>query len=100
VNAVTKTNMHRRTFITSLLSGLLCLLHAWADSPSNRFAGQIQQYREAAAAARGLRVTLMDEVRRIPVFSKVDGPLITAHLEAVGAFALSGRAGHPQAATW
>ncbi len=66
-----------------LVWGALCLLPAWADSSADRFAGTIQKYRETAAAVRESLARLTAELNQIPVFSKLDGPLMAAHLEAV-----------------
>ena len=75
--------MQRKATLKGLVLGLLCVLPAWADSPADRFAGKIEQYREAAAAVRESLAHLMAELNQVPVFGKVDGPMMTAHLEAV-----------------
>ena len=75
--------MNRKAAITGWFLSAACLLLARADGPADRFAGEIHRCRESAAAARESLANLMGELRQIPVFTKVDGPLLTAHLEAV-----------------
>jgi hypothetical protein len=75
--------MRRKAAITSLLVGTICLLPVWADQPAERLAGQIQRCRESEASARDALANLMVELKQIPVFSKVDGPVITTHLENI-----------------
>jgi hypothetical protein len=75
--------MHRAAFVTGLLLGTACLLPTWADTLADRRADQLQKYQESASMARDSLANLLGEARQIPAFRKVDGPLITAHLEKV-----------------
>jgi hypothetical protein len=75
--------MNRQAAIAGLLLAAWCFLPAQAAAPAEQFAGQIQRYRESASAARDALASLMSELKQAPAFSKVDGPLITAHLEDV-----------------
>lgn len=73
--------MNRILWIAGLLLGTVFFAPARADPADGRFAGQIDRCRQSAAQARESLASLIAESRQIPVFSKVDGPLITAHME-------------------
>ena len=75
--------MRRKVIIAGLFVSVACFLPVRADAPADRFEGQIHHCRESAAATRDSLASLMAELRQIPVFVKVDGPLMTTHLEAV-----------------
>lgn len=66
----------------ALVLGTACLAKTHA-SPADQFAGEIRRYKESAAAARETLAARLGELNEIPAFKKLDGPLITKHLEEV-----------------
>ncbi len=72
-----------RAGLTALLLGAVCLVNVLAATPADKFAKEIRRYDELAAAARETLAARLGDLNDFPVFKKVDGPLITKHLEAV-----------------
>jgi hypothetical protein len=75
--------LRQRVAILGLLLGVMCVRPALAALPANRLADEIRKYKDTAAAVRHALAGLMVELEQAPVFTKLDGPLITKHMEEV-----------------
>lgn len=76
--------MGQRLFLGALFLVMLSLVTAQGEPAGERFAYRIRQYKEAEGIARETLGRLMNELEQLPAFLKIDGALMTKHLEEVG----------------
>ncbi len=69
--------------VVAVSASVLVLRSAQSAPPAERFAHRIATYKESEAIARDTLGRLMVELEQFPAFVKIDGPVITRHLQEV-----------------